>query len=149
NDTRTCFHGEANFDARVPGQLHVLLPFGIAGEIRFAIAGITAGRGPAVRRTSDGEALQEFAIEADIEFLRPTHTFEVVLILALEANFDEILAVDRKVVTDGDAAAGAEGQVFVLTIVLQLMQGNLKTVEAGVNRRKACGEPRDLSGHRH
>src|SRR6185369_5454413 len=52
----------AQFEARVSGQLHVRFPLRITGKPRLAIACVT-GRGRAsLRLAADGEALHEFAV---------------------------------------------------------------------------------------
>src|SRR5262249_29264211 len=45
--------------------------------------------------------------------------------------------------------AGTEGQVFALTIVLELVQRDFKSVKARIGGRKADGEARDLASNRH
>ena len=72
----------------------------------------------------------EPAIEPHVELLRPPHAYEVVLILPLQTNLDQVLAVDREVVRDGHAAARSERQVFALPIVLHDMQRNLEASDS-------------------
>src|SRR2546427_5325858 len=95
---------DADLQRSVSAKLHVLFPFGIAGKAWLTVARVT-GRGRSARGSaSDGEAFQQLAIEAGIELLRPTHALEVILILPLETNFDEVLAINWKVVVNGDTA---------------------------------------------
>src|SRR5919108_377655 len=91
---------------------------GIGGKARLAVTGIARASRPAFRAAADDEPLQQPPIEADIELLRPAHAHDVVLVLAPQADFDRVLAVDRKVMADGEAAAGSERQIFTLPIVL-------------------------------
>ena len=98
----------ANLDSSVAADLHVLFPRVIACKTRFAVAGITCRCGTAFGLAPDAEPFQQRAIEANIELLRPTHALEVILILTLQSNFDEILAVHWKVVPNRNAAARAE-----------------------------------------
>src|SRR6185436_13112859 len=107
-------------------ELHVCFPFGIAGKVRLAVAGITRRGRSALRAASDREAFQQSGVEADVELLRPAHAFQVILVLPLETNLDEVLAVDRKVATNRDAAARSERQIFALPIVLDHVQRNLE-----------------------
>ena len=142
-------HGDANFEARIARYLHIGFPFGIAGEAGLAVAGVAGRRGPALRAASHGETLEELAIQPDIELLRPAHALEVILILALEANFDQVLAVHRKIVVNRHAAAGANRQVFAHAVFLQHMERNLEAVHTGFSGRKPYCQTRDLPGHRH
>ena len=98
---------------------------------------------------ADREPLQQLAIETNVELLRPAHALEVILILALQANLDEVLAVDRKIVVNRDAAARSERQVFALPVVLHDVQRNFECFDRRARRRKARREPRDLASHRH
>ena len=153
NDTPTT-RGPASTGTRIsspasPRDLHVLFPFGIAGKAGFAVAGVTGRGGPALGSASDGEPFQQLAIEADVELLRPPHALEVILILPLETNLDEVLAVDGKVVANRDAAARSERQIFALPVVLQHVQRDLECLESRTGGRKARREPRDLTRHRH
>ena len=153
NDTPTT-RGPASTGTRTskPGvsrDLHVLFPFGIAGKTWFAIAGITRRGGPALGSASDREPLQQLAVEANIELLRPTHALEVILILPLKTNLDEVLAVDRKVVANRDAATRSERQIFALPVVLQHVQRNLECLDPRTGGRKTRRKSRNLARHRH
>ena len=124
-------HRDADLQPGVSVDLHVLFPFGIAGKVWLTVAGVTGRGGPALGAASNGEPLQQLAVEADVELLRPSHALEVILILPLETNLDEVLAVDRKVVANRHAAARSERQIFALPIVLDHVQRNLECL----NRR--------------
>jgi hypothetical protein len=114
----------------------------------LAIARVAGRGGPAGGRASDGEPLEERSVEADIELLSPAHAHDVVLILAAQTNLDEIFPVDGKVVAKGHAAAGSEGQVFALLIVLHHVQRNLEPVEPATRGRQADGKARHLARDR-
>ena len=122
NDTPTtrepALNRDANFQAGVARELHVGFPFGIARKTRLAVAGVAGRRGPALACASHREPLQQLAIQADIELLRPSHALEVILILPLQADLNQVLAVDRKVVVNRDAAARAERQILALPVFL-------------------------------
>ena len=60
----------------------------VAGKARLAVAGVAGRGGPALRAAADGEPLQQLAIEAHVELLRPAHALEVVLILPLQPHLD-------------------------------------------------------------
>src|SRR5215510_8516161 len=116
---RACLHGNPDFERGISPNLHVFFPRVITCKSRFAVAGIASGRRSTLSRTSDGESLHEFSIEPHIELLGPTHPLDVILILALKTYFDQIFAVNRKVVVDGDAASRPQRQIFALAIFLQ------------------------------
>ena len=63
---------------------------------------------------------------AHVELLRPAHAHQVVLILPPQPDLDQVLAVDREVVVNGDAAARSERQIFALPIVLHDVQRNFE-----------------------
>src|SRR5580692_863386 len=94
NHSRTRFHRYANFQPRVASDLHVGFPLGRSGKAGLTGAGPTGRGGPALRCASDGETFQQLAIQANVEPLRPSHTFEVILILPLNIYFYGILSVD-------------------------------------------------------
>ena len=130
-------HRHAHLEARIAGQLHVGLPLGSAGEARLAVAGV-AGRGRgAGGRAAHGESLQELAVETHVELLRPAHAHQVVLILPAQPHLDQVLAVDRELVANRDAAARAERQIVILTVVLDDVQRNLEGVERRARRAAA------------
>ena len=131
---RAGLHRDAKLQSGVSGKLHVFFPLGIAGKTWLTIAGVTGRGGPALCTAPDREALQQLAIQANVELLRPAHALEVILILPLEANFDEVFAVNRKVVVNRDAAARSERQIFALPVILQHVQRNLKSFEPRTGR---------------
>ncbi len=148
DDARSRRHRHADLETRVAGQLHVGFPLGRAGKARLAVAGVT-GRGRcAGRLAADDEALQQLAVETDVELLRPAHAHQVVLILPAQADLDQILAIDREHVANGDAAARSERQIFILAIVLHDVQRNLERLERRARRRQAGRQPRDLPRRR-
>ena len=137
--------GHADVETRVAGQLHVGFPFGRAGEAGFAVAGVARRRGPAGCRAADHEPLDQFPVEPHVELLRPAHAHQVVLILPAQPHLDRVVAVHRKLVTNRDAAARAEWQIFVLSILLHHVKRNLEGLEHRHRRRHADCEARDLS----
>ena len=145
DDARARRHRHAHLEARIAGQLHVGFPLGRAGEARLAVAGVARRRRRARRLAADGESLDELAVEPDVELLRPAHAHQVVLILAAQPDRDQILAIDRKLVANRDAAARTERQVFILPIVLHDVQRNLEGLERGARRWQAGRQPRHLS----
>ena len=138
----------ANLEMGVAAHLHVLFPFGIARKTWFAAAGITGRRRPALRPAADSKPFEQAPIEPHIERLRPAHAHDVVLILPPQADFDQVLRVNRKVVVHGDAAARAERQVFALAIVLHDVQRNLECLDRRTRWRKAGRKPRQLARDR-
>jgi hypothetical protein len=134
-------HGNADLQLRVTAKLHVLLPRVVSREARLAVARITGGGGPAGGFPSNGETLQQPAVEAHVELLRPAHALEVILILPLETDFQEVLAVNREVVTDRDSAARPERKILALPIVLHHEQGNFEGLDPGAHRRQADRQP--------
>ena len=65
----------ANLEAGITGELHVGFPFGIAGKTGLAVACVARSRRPALRAATDGEPLQQPAVETHVELLRPPHAF--------------------------------------------------------------------------
>src|SRR5262249_50204090 len=107
-----------NFQSGVGSHLHVFFPGVVSRKSRLAIAGI-AGRGrAALGFASDGEPLQQRSSQANIELLGPSHAFDVILILTLQANLDQVFAGNREVIFNGNSAAGPEWQVFALPLIL-------------------------------
>src|SRR5262245_4757964 len=102
---RACLHVNPDFELGISPNLHVFCQRLINCTSRFPGAGVASGRRAALSRTSDGESLQEFSIEPYIELLGPTHPLDVILILALKTNFDQVFAVNRKVVVNRDATS--------------------------------------------
>ena len=136
DDVRSGVGRDAHLETRIAGELHVPFPLGIAGKARLAIARITERGRPALRVAADSEALHQLSVEAHVELLWPPHAFEVVLILALQANLDEVLAVDREVVRNRDAAARAKRQILALPVVLEHVDRDLECLDARARRRQ-------------
>ena len=146
----TC--GPASIDARTsspasPLSLHVLFPFRVSGKTRLSVPGITRSGGPALGCSPNREALEQLAIQPNIELLRPPHPFDVVLILPLQTNFDEVLTRGREVMANRDPATRPERQVFTLPVVLQHMQRDLETFQCRNCRRQTDCQPRHLPCH--
>ena len=108
----------ANFQSGVGSDLHVFFPGVVSRKSRLAIAGIAGCGRAALSFAAHGEAFQQRSIKANIELLMPSHSLDVILILPLEPNLDQVFAVDREVIFNGDSAAGSEWQVFALPLVL-------------------------------
>ena len=103
-------------------DLHVLFPRVVAGKIGLAVAGITRSCRAPDSFPSDFESLDQLAVEPDVQLLRPTHTFNVVLVLTLKADPNHVLARNRKFMVHRDTAARSERQVFALTFFLDDVQ---------------------------
>ena len=133
-----------NLQASITGQLHVRFPRGIAGKARLAVPCVARSRRPAFRTAADGEPFHQLAVETDVELLRPAHALDVVLVLALQANLDRVLAVDGKRVADRHAAARSKRQILALPIVLYHVQRNLEGLDGRARGRQAGREARHL-----
>ena len=99
DDVGARFHRRAHFQAAV-GRQHVSLPLGIA----WCVARVVLGRRHALPFAADRKPFQQDAVEPDVELMRLAHANDVVVKLALELDFEEVLSVDRKLVRDGRAA---------------------------------------------
>src|SRR5579883_3193221 len=135
NDVRPRGYGDVDFEAGIAANLHVFFPGVVAGESGLARAGIAGGGGTALSLAADPEPFQKLPIQADVELLGPSHSFDVVLILALEADFEAVFAIDREVMLDGDTAAGAEGEIFALAVVLKDVERDLESIHSGAGGR--------------
>ena len=93
-----------HFEAGIAVELHVPFPLRSTCESGLSIAGITCSCSAPLRFAADSEAFQKNAVEPDVEQLFPTHPLEVILIVALQADRESVVAVDREVVPHGDAA---------------------------------------------
>src|SRR5438132_1885162 len=147
NRMRAGFDRDTDLQPGISSDLHVLFPGIIAGESRFAITGIAGCCRSTLPFASDSEPLQQRSIEADVQLLRPSHTLDVILILPLQTDFDQVLAIDGEVIVDRHSAARSEGQVFALPVVLQNVKRDLESVNRRIARGKACRQPRHLAGH--
>src|SRR5438067_4087019 len=74
----------------------------------------------------------------------PPHSLDVILVLTLQANFDQVLAVNRKFIANCDSAAGSERQVFTLPLVLEDVERDLESIHLRACWRESCCEPRYL-----
>ena len=148
DDVRSGVGSDAHLETRIAGELHVLFPLGIAGKARLTIARITERGRPALRIAPDGEALHQLSVEANIELLWPPHAFEVVLILALQSNLDEVLALHGEVVRNRNAAARAKREILALPVVLEHVDRDVECLDARARRRQSGCGARDLSRDR-
>ena len=137
---------DADLEPGIAGDLHVFLPFGIAGKARLAVAGIAQGRRTPLRIAADGEPLHQLAVHAHVELLRPSHSLQVILVLALQADLDEILPVHGEVVGNGDTASRSERQILALPIVLKHVNRDLERFDARARRRQPGCRTRHLPG---
>ena len=135
---------EARLEAGVP-RVHVVLPLGIPGDVPRE-----AQRGHLPHRlgVADLEPLDERAVHAHVELLRRRETEDVVGEVPVEADADRVLAVDREIVPDRDAAAGAERQAVVLPVVLQPAGMHPPGRDGGPYGGNADGQPADAAGGR-
>ncbi len=92
------------------------------------------------------ETCDTFHVHAYVHGLPVAQADDVVVDLPPQAYFDEVLAVERKVVPDHRAATRAERQVFADAGILVQQPRHGVNLEAGNNpqRRVAHGEPADL-----
>ncbi len=88
----------------VTGELHEGFPLRVAREPGLPGACIAGRRRGAGRVAADGEPLEQPAVETHIELLGPAHAHDVGLILAAQTHLDQILAVDREVIRNGETA---------------------------------------------
>ncbi len=137
-------HRDAHFQARIRGE-RVFLPLGIAQHV----PGKTLwGRSP-VALAADRERPGSLAVETNLETLRLIETGDVVVNLTAQADLDQVLAVDGKVMMNGDPASRTERQLVADLSVLLCQIGN--SVGLGDRPRRARPERQaaDLSGRRH
>ncbi len=64
-------------------------------------------------------------------------------------DLDQVLAIDREVVVNRDAAAGTEREVFALSVVLEDVQRNFESLKVRLSGRQTGREARHLPGYRH
>ena len=95
--------GKAYFQP-VVGVMPVVLPF----RVSVHAARIAPGGGPARALAPDGEQRQSRAVQADVNLVRLPEAHDVAERFAPQADLEDVLAVDRKVVTDHDAATRPE-----------------------------------------
>ena len=96
------------------GVQRVQLPFGEGARVVDALelAGVAHRRALALLPVAaHREAADPLAVHADVELVRPAEAAHVAVLLLPQAEPDDVLAVDREVVLDGDAAARPERQV--------------------------------------
>src|SRR5687767_5509984 len=105
--------GRADLQARVR-RVHVQLPLRVADNL--AVPGQRPRRAFAL--ATDREPLDPLAIDPQVELLWMTHANDVVVDLPSQPHFEEILAIEREVVPDRDAASGTERHVLTDANVL-------------------------------
>ena len=145
HDARSGLDRDADLESGIAGELHVLFPLGIAGKPRLTVTRVAERGRTSFGRASHGESLDQFAVETDVELLRPAHAFQVVLILTLQSDLDEVLTIDGEGVRDRDAATGSKRKVFALSILLDHVDGDLEGLDPRTRRRQPHREPADLT----
>ena len=103
------------------GVQRVQLPFGERARVVDALelAGVAHRRALALLPVAaDRETADALAVHADVELVRPAEAAHVAVLLLPQAEADDVLAVDREVVLDGDAPARSERQVVADGAVL-------------------------------
>ena len=94
--------GDRHADDQSPvRRVHVLLPLRIA----LRVAGEAFGSGPPLPLAANRESLQQCAIEADVYLVRFSHTHQIEIELTLQDDLDAVVAVERELIGDVDAAA--------------------------------------------
>src|SRR4030095_15849864 len=83
------------------------------------------------------------------DLMRFAHPDQIEIELSLEDHFDAVVAVERKVIRDRNAAARSERQFLAGTIVLRGRGGNANRVLDRGDRRVADREPADRVRRRH
>src|SRR6266567_7067129 len=101
-------------DQRLVGGMHVQLVIGIAHY--FAIPGQWTE--DAFRFASNDEALDQLAVDTNLELLRRSHSDDVVIDLPPQAHFEFIFAIQREIVMHSETAARAERQFVAYSNVL-------------------------------
>ena len=124
--------GQRRLEVRV-AFADVELPLGIAKEI----AAETRWRRLSNRRASDGESLDDCAIEANLELVGLGPALDAVDLGAEQPHLDVVVAGDREVVPDRDAAPRSERQVFAHAIVLVSHEGHIVGFAHRPDRRPA------------
>ena len=138
DDVRPCI--DRHPDLQVGGRLaDVPLPLGVA---RF---GRRPGRRSrrARRLAPHREPLDEPAVDAEVEQVPSAHAADVVLPVGRQRDAEDVVAVGRKMVRGGKAAAGSERQVLVLPVRLRQQHRVLEAREIG-RRHDTGGQARDL-----
>ena len=127
------------------GEEHVLFPRRIA-ELVAAVAG---RRLHALRLLSaEGERPHQRPVEPDLQLVARAHAADVVHIVAVQADLQVVLAVDREVVPDADAAPGAERHVVAHPVVLHQQDRHLVGLGARPERRLPHRQAADLARRR-
>ena len=97
------------------GRVHVLFP------LRFAlrVAGEALGSRHAFAFAADREPFEQRAIETHVDLMRLAHPDQIEIELSLQDHLDAVVAVEREVIRDRDAAARSERQFVARAIVLR------------------------------
>ena len=122
----------------------VLLPRGIAKDFPHE----TRWRRLQCLRPADRGRQHAFAVHAHLDLVRRTETDDVVVELSPQADLDDVLAVDRKVMTNRNTAARTERQVFAHLAILIEQGWNFVGVGHRPDRRNAERETAHLASRR-
>src|SRR5438105_5165124 len=104
--------------------MHVFFEFGIS----LSVSSKAFGHGHAPGFATDFETLDQRPIDPNVDLMRLAHADDVKIQLPLQKNFDFILAIEWKVITDGGAAIGPEWQGLTGSLVLDQRCRNLENV---------------------
>ena len=91
---------------------------------------------------ADGKPLDEHPVQAHVEVVGSAHAPDVVVVVALEANPDAVLAVGRKVMAHRHAALRPERQVLAHPLVLNQVEMDVVPLDGRTLRGNAHGSGR-------
>ena len=113
-------HRDAHLKTRI-GRVHVDLELGRS----LRVAGESLRHGHAFRLAAHREAFDADSVQPDIDLVRLAHADDVVVELPPQLNFDRVIAIQRKVVTDQRAALRSKRQVVAHLIILYQELGRI------------------------
>src|SRR6266478_2615604 len=119
--------------------MHVLFEFGISLRISCKALGIRHAPG----FSADLEPLDQSPVEPNVNLVRLAHTHDVEVQLPLQQNFDFVLAVEWKVITDRGPAMRPEWEVLTGPLVLHQCRRNLEDVGNWIDRGIPNSKPAD------
>ena len=127
------------------GVEHVLFPLRVA-ELVARVAGRRLH--PLRLLAAEDERPDERAVEPDLQLVARPHAADVVHVVPVQPDLHVVLAVDREVVADADAAAGSERHVLAHPIVLHQEDRHLVGFGARAERRLSDRQTADLARRR-
>jgi len=99
--------------------------------------------------STDGEELESCPIQPNVELVRLVEkALDVISGVSHQADFDDVLAVEREMVSNRDSATRPEGKSFVHTVILHEVLGDIVAFSDRGGIRISNGQPRDLSCRR-